>query len=472
MSRLLVAALLLAAGCDQVCDGPACAAMVDLCAPAPEARLGLQHRSTLVTDEDDNPEIIQFLPGEDGRAIVTYTDANRLAEVFADEDELTIGAAALVPTGNLDSDLAAVSISPDGTVAAIAVPDYSDPLCTSDDQCVDGRCVDGRCQCLPGAVPGCACGSVIFVDLRPGGRFGAVLGRIGVGWAPDSSGFSPDGRYLITADEDDRDIDPPCKPEERWGGSVSIIEFDPDPTRCQTPVIELGDLDRRACRVQQIAVDADVHDEPEEAVVSPLGTAVIAIQDSDRLGFIDLDQVPAATIEIVELGPAGSSEEQVGPDGIDISPDGRLAAVGLEDEDALLIVDVQSRAILARHPIGPDVPSSYNRDERKVLRQHEPEQVEFVESQGAWFVLLTLQESSAAIAYRVTPAGEVTFDSIQPVGFGYVDEVGGSAASIVGPEGMSALPDFRGTGRTLMITANEREGSLTLLRSYCPEPPR
>ncbi len=464
--RAILVVGLLAAGCDHICDGPACAAGLAYCPEAPDRRLALEHRWTLVTDEDDNPEIVRFLPGGGGRAIVSYTDANRIAELFADQDRLWLGDNVAVPTGNLDSDLAAVSPSVDGEMAAIAVSDYSDPECTSDEPCLDGRCVDGRCRCLPGAIPGCACGSVLFVEVRPGPGFGAPLGRIGVGWAPDSAAFSPDGRFLVTADEDDSDIS--CKPSGRMGGSVSIIELDPDPARCQTPVIELGV--RRACRVQQIAVDAEAYDEPEDVVVSPLGIAVVAIQDSDKLGFIDLAEVPQATLQVIALGPDDTSEEAVGPDGMAVSPDGRLVAVGLEDEDGLAIVDVVTHEVLVRHPIGPDVPSNYNRDERKALRQHEPEQVAFVESQGAWFVLVTLQESSAVVAYRVTPAGEVTFDSIQPVGFGFADEIGGTGPGVVGPEGMSALADFDGSGRALAITANEREGSLTLLRSSCPQP--
>jgi hypothetical protein len=476
VKHLLLAAVALS-GCDGICDGPACAAGGDYCPASPEQRLFLEYRRSLATDEDDNPEIVRFIPGSDGRAIVNYTDANRISEFAVTEDSLTLVRDVFVATGNLDSDLSAIENSPDGRMAAIAVGDYGDGECDGDDDCIDGHCVANyrgelRCQCLPGAPPGCGCGNVIFVDTRSGTGFGTVLGRVGVGWAPDSTAFTPDGRYLITADEDDADI--ACKPngdpiEEpvRHGGSVSIIELAPaPPALCETPAVALGDLGLFACRVQQIPVTHDLASEPEEAAAT-LDLGIIAIQETDELGFIDLTALPAAELEIVSLSTEVTSREVLGPDGLDVSPDGRWLAIGLEDADSLVIMDIATRTVLDVHDIHPDVPPQYNRDvNANGLREHEPEQVAWVASQDGLFVLLTLQESSALIAYRIDADGSIHFDSIQPLGIRFRDEFGGTEPSRIRPEGLSvqARPD----GGTLILTAQEREGSLTALRAACP----
>jgi hypothetical protein len=456
----LVAAL---AGCDHICDGPACAAGESYCSGPPDQRLQIEWRASLATNEDDNPEIVDFVPGEVGRAIVNYTDANRLSELAVAEDSLEVVRDAFIGTGNLDTDLSAVEVHPSGQFAAIAASDYGAGVCSVDAQCIGGLCVGGLCECLPGAPRGCGCGSVIFVDLRPE-RFGEELARVGVGYAPDSTAFTADGRFLITADEDDSDI--ACKPPDRNGGSVSIVAVDPAPPTCETPPVALGDLGLLACRVRQIAVDHDRFSEPEE-VAAGADYGIVAIQETDEIAVVPLWELPVVRMLYIPLSDEVASLEILGPDGLDVSPDGQLLAIGLEDADALAIMDLSTMSVVDVRDIGDDVPPEYNRDlTGGGGRAFEPEQVAWVESQGARFVVVTLQEANALIAYKVGPDGSMEFDSIQPVGIGFRDQLGGTGPGMIRPEGLAvqALSD----GGNLMVTANEREGSLTVLRAGCP----
>ena len=74
--------------------------------------------------------------------------------------------------------------------------------------------------------------------------------------------------------------------------------------------------------------------------------------------------------------------------------------------------------------------------------------------------MLDTWQLDAVMAYRLDDAGVLHFDSIAPVGIGYLAEMGGRAGSDISPEGVAASS---GTG--LVLTAQEEEGSITLTRT-------
>ncbi len=455
----------LAPGCNDICEGPACEVNTSFC-PADDPRLRLEYRWVVPTDEDANPEILRFVPGDgnDARALVTTTLANEIREIRYDEDRVEFTGRHVIDTGNFTSELTSMSVHPTGRFAAITVSDNGFGECETDADCGDVNCVGGYCQCLPDAPPGCACGRVLFVDIDPDpARFGTVLASVSVGYAPDSGRFSPAGDYFVTADEDDKD-DRACRPSKRDGGSVSILQIgNPPAGLCATDPVAIGELGLDVCRIDQIVVSVE-DGEPEDVAIGPDGQVVVAIQELDQLGFFRLDAIPDE-LEILEL------DSGAGPDGMEISASGAWVAVGLEHDDSLAIVDMATHELIAVHSVRPNVPLDFNRDLRKDIRHHEPEQVALVQSGGEEFVVMTLQESHAIIAYRIDIDEQqvVVFDSIQPVGIGFRAELGGTVKSKIRPEGLAARTD-PATGRSLFLVASEGEGSVTLLRSACPRP--
>jgi hypothetical protein len=296
-------------------------------------------------------------------------------------------------------------------------------------------------------------GELLMVDLTEGATFGNVLSRTTVGYTPDSVVFTRDGMYAITADEDDRQ-DHPLKPETRFGGSVSVVKVGDDPAA--------------ACLVSRTLINHLRDSEPEGVAVGRDGTIAFTIQETSEIGFLNLadlpDGAPCATIDTApSLGTAGrqSAGVECEPDGIAVSPDGHWFAIGCERTDEIVVYDYATRSETDRHHIEArvEVPDDFNRDERDVpFKVFEPQAAAFIASQGAYFLLITLQESHAVIAYQLDrETGQLSFDSIAPVGRDYRAEMGGRAGSDISPEGVVA-----DQARGLIITAQEEEGSMTV----------
>lgn len=435
--------LALAVGCasSEACEGAACDAAGSgggggsgsgVCTPwvdpnACEAdascpdqpSLSVQAVESVATRVDANPEIVDFVPGSDERAVVVSAVANQVSELLFTETSLSFGREEVIDTGSDTSNMTSIKVAPSGEYAAVTV---------MEEDCVKGQ--------------------VLFVDIGDG--FGAVLGSVEVGYGPDSGAFSEDGAYFVTADEDDRE-DHPCKPADRKGGSISIIDVSGGPAAAEV--------------VQTIAVDHALDSEPEGIAIAPDGTVLVAVQETSELVRFSLGDVPDATGEIIELTPGSE------PDGLAIDEAGKWAIIGYEAGDALAVFDLEAGEVVSEYVIrnSGDVPDSYNRDESDSTHLHEPEGTVVFRSQGQLFVATSLQESHALVAYRLSDAGELSFDSITQSGIGWPAEEDGRVKSEVGPEGLAVHPGG------MMLVANEREGSITLFRTgaaesrVCPE---
>lgn len=136
-------------------------------------------------------------------------------------------------------------------------------------------------------------GSVAF--LSPDGD---VLQRLSVGPQPDMLTFSPDGRWLLTANEgeptDDYAVDPP--------GSVSLIDVRGD----------IGEL-------------------------SPENVAT--------LGFEAFNDRTALDASIRVYGPNATVAMDLEPEYIAVSPDSTTAWVALQEANAFAIIDLEQRAV-------------------------------------------------------------------------------------------------------------------------------
>jgi DNA-binding beta-propeller fold protein YncE len=290
-----------------------------------------------------------------------------------------------------------------------------------------------------------AVASVLDIDCEPGTLYfidlvrdpGVVLDTVMVGIWPDHVAVSPDGRYVVTADEDQREG---CKPADRHGGSITIIDVGAGPTAARV--------------VQTLMVDHALDSEPEGVTIGAEGTVVVSVQETDELVVFDLDDVPDATQTRIAM-PSGSN-----PDGVSIEDSLGLVAVAFERTDEVALVSLASASVVYRRDLvaEADVPSEYNRDASGSVEIHEPEELLFFRHRGALFLAVTIQESHAVLVYRVE--GEtLILDSVAPTG-DYETERGGRNQSAIRPEALAVEPRAG-----LFLAGNEREGSITLIAS-------
>jgi hypothetical protein len=154
-----------------------------------------------------------------------------------------------------------------------------------------------------------ASGSVVFFD-----QSGAFLKQVAVGAMPDMVTFSPDGRYVITANEGEPNAAYTTDPE----GSVSVIDLQGGiagltQANVTTATFTSFNSQAAALRAQGIriyggpaaapsTVAQDL--EPEYVAVSPNSqTAYITLQENNALAVLDL-----TTRQITGLRPLGYSD--------------------------------------------------------------------------------------------------------------------------------------------------------------------
>ena len=283
-----------------------------------------------------------------------------------------------------------------------------------------------------------------------------MISTIEVGYNPDSASFSKDGSYLVVANEDDRE-DRSCKPADRNGGSVSILD--------------LRSGNAAASVIQEIAVDHDTDSEPEGVKVSPdNNTVIVAIQETSEVGFFNLADVPNATMTRVALPEVDGNAAE--PDGLAISPDGTVGVIANERNGTFSIVSMADKTLYGTYSIendssivsysgGASYFSSppYNVDARKATKRTEPEETNIITKTDKNYVLMALQESHGVIVFDITDPTAPIFDSIAPSGINYAEDIG-MEKSDIGSEGLATHPT---TG--VVLVANEREGSITLMKS-------
>jgi hypothetical protein len=142
-------------------------------------------------------------------------------------------------------------------------------------------------------------GVVVFLDPD-----GEVLAQITVGAAPDMLTFTPDGRYVVVANEGEPNDDYTIDPE----GSVSIIDV--------------------------------------SAGVDALSDA--SVRTADFAHFNDAKLDPRIRI----YGPNATVAQDLEPEYIAISPDSTTGFVTLQENNALAVVDLANAEVTALLPLG------------------------------------------------------------------------------------------------------------------------
>lgn len=177
------------------------------------------------------------------------------------------------------------------------------------------------------------------------------IGHVEVGALPDMLTFTPDGRYLLVANEgepsDDYAIDPP--------GSISII----DVADLQAPVVRTADFsafnDRqaelRSAGVRIYGPGASVAQdlEPEYiAISSDSTTAWVTLQENNALAKVDI-----ATAQVVAILPLGYKDHGLAGNGLDATDEDDTINIrtfngvyGMYQPDAIAAYDVAGKTYL------------------------------------------------------------------------------------------------------------------------------
>jgi len=287
----------------------------------------------------------------------------------------------------------------------------------------------------------------MFVKLSDG----SIVKEVEVGYNPDGAAFTKNGSHLVVACEDDRE-DRPCKPEDRNGGSVSIIDLS-------------GGV-ANASLVQDFAVDWDTDSEPEHCETSADGTVVVSVQETSQIMIFNVADAPLAAGEytVVDLPDDGFAAADTSvdvnaaePDGLFISPDGTMALISNERNGTFQLMALPSGSLYGNpYIVENDLPDGWQRDARKSKKRTEPEECSLVEKSGKLYAVFALQESHAVIVYDVSDPANPVFDSMAPAGIDYEND-NAMEKSAIGSEGLG-MHQTNG----IAFSANEREGSITM----------
>ncbi len=159
-------------------------------------------------------------------------------------------------------------------------------------------------------------GRVVLFDID-----GGFVGLVEVGALPDMVCFSPDGRFILTANEGEPSDDYSIDPE----GSVSIIEVPEDPRRIGQRHVRTADFRRfndtegggghPGIRIFGPGATVAQDLEPEYIVVSPdSATAYVTLQENNALAVVDI-----ASATVTELIPLGFKDHSLPGNGLDAS---------------------------------------------------------------------------------------------------------------------------------------------------------
>ncbi len=378
----------------------------------------IQTVMTLTAGEDGNAEIVRVVPDSENEAVFVSSAINRLTVIDYTQDAFSFARNYDLDPGSATAEMTSIDVSKE----------------------INGENYVGVCV----AEADCGLGSILLVKLSDG----TIVKRVEFqnSYNPDGMAFTKDGNYLVVACEDDRE-DRPCKPIDRMGGSVVIIDLRNGPAN--------------ATILQEYPINWDDESEPEHCETDADGNVIMTVQETSQVVIFNVNDVPltADDLTVVDL-PQTDAEIDAEPDGLYISPDGEYALISNERSGSFIMLELPSGNVLGTHTIvEDDLPSDYNVDARKATKRTEPEECSLVERDDKLYAIFALQESHGVIVYDVTDPANPIFDSVAKAGNLWTEDTV-DEKSEVGSEGLGAHPT-----NGVVFSANEREGSITMFNA-------
>lgn len=367
---------------------------------------------------DGNAEIVRVVPDSDNEAVFVSSAINRLTVIEYTQDAFSLARNYDLNPGSATAEMTSLDVS-----IKIGGENYV------------AVCV---------AEADCGLGSILLVKVSDG----TIVKRIEFtnSYNPDGCAFTKDGKYLVVACEDDLE-DRPCKPADRMGGSVAIIDLRNGPAN--------------ATIAQEYPIDWDQESEPEHCETDADGNVVMTVQETSQVVIFNVADVPltAADLTIVEMPEAEGQRAE--PDGLFISPDGEYAVISNERSGSFQMIKLPGGELLGTPTVVKHDFSAppYNNDSRKATKQTEPEECALVERDDKLYAIFAMQEAHGVIVYDVTDPANPVFDSIAEAGIDWASDTG-MEKSEIGSEGLGAHQK-----NGVIFSANEREGSITMFTS-------
>jgi len=379
----------------------------------------IQAGMSLDAGVDGNAEIVRVVPDSKNEAVFVSSAINRLTVIEYTSDAFVFAREYDLNPGSATAEMTSIDVS----------------------KKINGENYVAVCV----AEADCGLGSVLLVKLSDGTIVKTI--EFKESYNPDGMAFTKDGNYLVVACEDDLE-DRPCKPAERMGGRVAIIDLRNGPAN--------------ATILQEYPIDWDAESEPEHCETDADGNVVMSVQETSQVVIFNVADVPMpeddSKLTIIDMPEAGG--EAAEPDGLYISPDGKYAVIANERSGSFQMMKLPSGLVLGDPTIiEDDLPSNYNIDEKKSKKRTEPEECALIERDDHLYAVFALQESNGVVVYDVTDPANPVFDSIAAAGIDFPTE-NTHEKSLIGSEGLGAHPT-----NGVVFSANEREGSITMFTS-------
>jgi len=237
-------------------------------------------------------------------------------------------------------------------------------------------------------------GKVCVVDLATN----TVTNSVYVGVNPDSIKISPNGKYAVVANEAEYDVDPDIV------GTVSILDLSGGKSNISVAKeVNLAE-DSLLAAVPGINWTKV---EPEFVAITPDSEyALVTVQEHSLVLVIRPDGANSKLAQVVQL-PSNTE-----PDGIAISPDGKIAVTANEEAQSISILDLSdmSNVVLKNSPdILQFLPSDiqdpmYKRKNSQV----DPEGVDMLSYNNRNYAVLALEDGASVLMLDVTDANNVT----------------------------------------------------------------
>lgn len=206
---------------------------------------------------------------------------------------------------------------------------------------------NGKVAVAVEASPKTDSGSIVFLDVN-----GKHVKTVKAGFLPDMVCFTPDGKYVLTANEGEPSSDYSIDPE----GSVTIVDIQNGVANATAGHVRFNGFNGMENTLRSLGVRIYGHNnasvakdlEPEYITISKTSdTAWVTLQENNAIAIIDIKN--GSILDIKALGYSDHSKTGMGIDGSDQSPQALIAnwpVRGLYLPDALASYQVNGKTYL------------------------------------------------------------------------------------------------------------------------------